>query len=302
MTKSLPFKLGNNPRKAVFVPQPEAYGSPVPSMDKAGKLSSCTGCVYYKGEMDVTAAHPDIEGYGACNIMGLLVDASDGDHLKLPQTCPSAENKTSAYGSVSHGYVEVAPLRAPYNGTDVPEDAATAVTLRPPTIKMPPPRRAVTSLDASYGIVKWETVPAPKGAHKDADLPVFADCWTDIEQDMIPKAGEVHAPIELYEDHNDLLWLALTSHDDNMALNLLGDAGVGKTEFARFLAWKMQVPFKRINFSAQSEVGSIVGSPALKDGETVWKLGSFGQRLPKPGGSQRQVSDSGQYVKACDRR
>ena len=284
MTGVLPFELGDNPNKAVLVPQSGEYGKPAPSVDNMNKLATCVQCLYYKETSEVSEAHAGVQGYGACNVMGLLIDRSQNDDLALAPACVLAKDRSSSsiHDQETAAQVRVGPLKPQFSGEEV---AVPPTTITPPKEEKPAeiPVREVTDADIEKGIASWEPIPTPKGGKRQLYIPVFADhLWSDTERDLIPRAGNADNPVELYIDHADALYDIVAGWGKGMATNLLGDAGAGKSELGRYLAYKMQVPYVRQNFTEQSEKGDIIGFPGLEDGETVWHYGPIARAFERP--------------------
>lgn len=136
------------------------------------------------------------------------------------------------------------------------------------------------------GIRAWRRVPDPDGRSEDIFLPIFDEkFFADYPDELalIPQTGSDPHP-ELYADHGGLLYamaVALMVLDETPAW--WGQGGVGKTEFARYLAWLMQLPFHRINLHGASEVDDILGKLLFENGETVFHPGRLPKAWQRPG-------------------
>lgn len=146
-----------------------------------------------------------------------------------------------------------------------------------------PTDRPVEERHAAIGIKSWRKVQSPKG-----DLHVFApifdpNFFTEAERLKIPKTGDPDTHPEGYIDHAGLVnavfceWLAL---DETPCL--VGEAGTGKTEFFRHMAWLMQLPFERISFTKATEIDDVAGKWLFVDGETQWHDGRLTSGWGKP--------------------
>jgi len=139
----------------------------------------------------------------------------------------------------------------------------------------------VSPEDREEGIIAWRKIGQPDGPGTVA-LPIFApSTFTDEELHHIPKTGDDNTP-ELYVDYDHKLYkFGIMGYKKGFNVALQGLPGTGKTEFCRWLAWLMQVPFYRFTFKKSSEVGQIMGSTqvrATENGpETYFEMG----RLPK---------------------
>jgi MoxR-like ATPase len=121
--------------------------------------------------------------------------------------------------------------------------------------------KEVTPEDAATGVRAWRRVPDPEGSGNEAFLPIYRlDFFSDEERAKIPKSGDDEHP-ELYVDHFGGVYLAAvawTELDETPAA--WGEAGNGKTELFRHLAWLMCLPFERMSITAQTEVDELMGS------------------------------------------
>lgn len=140
----------------------------------------------------------------------------------------------------------------------------------------------VSDYDRSLGIRAWRKVVDHDG--EVIHLPIFDPAhFTVEERALIPRTGSDEHP-ELFVDYADLLQtFAIDSYTLDEALALVGPPGVGKTEFGRWLAWLMQVPFRRFSFSESTDVEDLLGSPEFKEGETRFRYGRIPQAWTRPG-------------------
>jgi MoxR-like ATPase len=131
--------------------------------------------------------------------------------------------------------------------------------------------REVTEEHVAAGIRAWRAIPDPDGSGREAFLPIFrVDFFSDEEQMKIPRTGDGEHP-ELYVDHFGGAYLAAvawTELDETPAL--WGEAGTGKTELFRYLAWLMCLPFERISITASTEVDDLAGKMRYTDGKGTW--------------------------------
>jgi MoxR-like ATPase len=229
----------------------------------AESVGSCRGCVNY-----ISANDPSVpSGFDLCGATGSLIDtershegcpfakagipeASPAPLLPVITTAVAITNNKAAQsklvskarsGAASATIIE--PLEYP---TDLPVD------------------------DEDLSMIKaWRAIEVGEGSKRQmAYLPIFRPDATDAsgqpifnDEDllMIPKTGD-HTHPELYNDGAKLLEAFMVDGylcDETVCL--VGEPGVGKTEFARHLAWLMQVPFYHIQFTEETLPDEIIG-------------------------------------------
>ncbi len=141
-----------------------------------------------------------------------------------------------------------------------------------------PTDREVTAAHKARGIKSWRKIVDPEGYGAPTYLPVYEVLSFPEElRVLVPKTGDDEHP-EMYADHNGFLYtIAVMWQELNETPAWWGQGGVGKTEFARFLAWLMQSPFNRLNITSSTDLDDLVGKMRFEGGETVYQYG----RLPK---------------------
>jgi MoxR-like ATPase len=147
--------------------------------------------------------------------------------------------------------------------------------------------RPVTEDQQTAGIRAWRQVNDPEGLHEPQFLPIFNGtelCGFD------PRLSYgAHRP-DLYIDHQGVLYDAVV---ELLALNetpvLIGPPGTGKTEFACYIAYLMDLPFTRLSVSKGTEDYHFAGEKQLETDPvtgtpiTTWKPGRFTEKYDKPG-------------------
>lgn len=131
-----------------------------------------------------------------------------------------------------------------------------------------PTDREVTPGHKALGIRAFRKIEDPKGYGPPILLPIMNETAVDrdgkrifSEEDVarIPRSGDPERP-EKYFDHNGsvykvmVMWTRL-----GQTPALWGEAGTGKTELYRHLAWMMNMPFQRISITESSEVDDLFG-------------------------------------------
>jgi MoxR-like ATPase len=144
--------------------------------------------------------------------------------------------------------------------------------------------RELTAEDKESGIRAWRKVIDPDGSGNEAFLPIYSDhIFSDIEKTKIPQTGDDEHP-ELYVDHFGGVYMsaiAWTELDETPAL--WGEAGVGKTELFRHLAWLMQLPFERISITGSTELDDLAGKMHYEPTKgTYFQYGRLPRAWSKP--------------------
>jgi MoxR-like ATPase len=244
----------------------------------SGSLATCTACKNYVAPSTVQREF----GWnaGLCAATGRLLMPSR--LTQEPKTCGKAafgENRSSTNGLV------VSPMLDPEFLIDVDEIATAIVAedfIEPLEYVTD---RKVTDADRAEGILSWRKIMHPKyGDLKPAIwLPIMdPESYTEAERAMIPQTDDPEHP-ELYVDHQGLVYkvlVAMLGMDKAPVLN--GEAGTGKTECFRHLAWMTQMPFVRISLNKNSEVDDLIGKWLFEDGQTVWHNGRLATAWGKP--------------------
>jgi len=129
--------------------------------------------------------------------------------------------------------------------------------------------------DAADGIRAWRRVEDPYGDGF-VMLPIFdRSFFSEDERTMIPATGDSEHS-ELYVDYSNLLWkFATDAWEDDEVLCIQSAPGLGKTTFARWLAYLMQVPFRRVMIGPGSDPDDLFGKMLASSGSTYWHDGRF---------------------------
>lgn len=137
----------------------------------------------------------------------------------------------------------------------------------------------VTEEDRTLGIRAWRKITDPDGHGAPVLLPIFdINHFSEEEREEIPLKGDPEHP-ENYLDYQGLFYsFAVESYELKETPLLQGAPGLGKTEFARALAYSMSLPFVRITFRQRMDAEALLGSPQYDPEEgTYFQPG----RLPK---------------------
>lgn len=143
--------------------------------------------------------------------------------------------------------------------------------------------REVTADQAASGIRAWRKIEDPStGNH--TFLPIYrADYFSDEERAKIPQTGDDEHP-EDYIDHGFYTYkIAVLWTELDETPGVWGQAGTGKTEMFRYLAWLMQLPFERVSITGSTELDDLAGKMHYSPEKgTYWADGRLVKAWSKP--------------------
>lgn len=142
-----------------------------------------------------------------------------------------------------------------------------------------PADKAASEIEKRVGIRGWRAIVDHGGTDNVTYLPLYRlDYFTPEERAKIPRTGQDEHP-ELYVDHANMTYkVAVLWRELDETPALWGEAGTGKTEFLRYMAWLMCVPFERISITGSTELEDLAGKMHFsKEKGTYFEYG----RLPK---------------------
>lgn len=135
-------------------------------------------------------------------------------------------------------------------------------------------------------IMAWRLIEVGEGRkRKGVYLPIYdPEFFTSGQRETIPQTGDTEHP-ELYHDGSGIEEaFAITSWMKGQALCFVGEPGVGKTEAARWLAWKMQMPFTHLQITEETLPDEFLGTPAYHpELGTYFKKGRLPRAAEVPG-------------------
>lgn len=140
----------------------------------------------------------------------------------------------------------------------------------------------VSEDDKRDGIRAWRKIMDSR-QKRSVMIPIFdPEFFSEDERKKIPQSGDKEHP-EMYQDHANnaykvaTLWFKM---DETPCLQ--GVAGTGKTEFYRYMAWLMQLPFERVSITGSSELDDLAGKILFENNETVFQKGRIPKAWSKP--------------------
>lgn len=220
------------------------------------ELSSCRGCVNLIATNDPSVP----EGLTLCGATGSRIDPETSH-----QGCAFAKAGIPAAKAQPLNAVITDPLRV-----TSPEAVAIKVMATAKREASKPtfdPLSYNTDLEVGGEdkgvILAWRKMTVGDGSKaQDVFLPIFdPEGFSESERDAIPTAGDEDRP-ELYHDGSGLEEaFAVNSWKLDRPMTLVGEPGVGKTEGARYLAWKLQLPFTHLQLSEETLPDEFLGHP-----------------------------------------
>jgi MoxR-like ATPase len=140
----------------------------------------------------------------------------------------------------------------------------------------------VSDEEKARGIRAWRKI-EDQGSDRFVLLPIYDGNYFDLDElSKVPQIGDKEHP-EDYLDHFGgtyklaVLWMKL---DETPAA--WGQAGTGKTEFFRHMAWLMQLPFYRFSITGSTELDDLAGKMHFENGGTVFKYGRLPHAWSRP--------------------
>lgn len=144
----------------------------------------------------------------------------------------------------------------------------------------------VTPEEQAAGIRAWRQVTDP-ATDNFTYLPIYSPTlFSEDELSKIPQSGDDEHP-EDYIDHGFYIYkVAVLWQELDETPGVWGEAGTGKTELFRHLAWLMQLPFERISITGSTELDDLAGKMLLRKSgdvnETYWQDGRLVAAWSKP--------------------
>lgn len=125
-----------------------------------------------------------------------------------------------------------------------------------------PADRELTAAEIDAGINGFHRVFSDDGKRY-VDLPVFDPAHFDeVERAKIPAAGDDAGP-ELFHDYANLAYRVAAAWALGETPALTGAPGLGKSQAAYFLAWKMGLPLERVSITSASQLDDLAGYTEL---------------------------------------
>lgn len=258
----------------VMLPDPQLIGAPQESPDL---VSSCAGCARFVRE-DVVAVELGWST-GLCSAKGKLL-------LGSRYTLEARNCDVRSFGQVRQettGLMYLPEYDDNFIGSADPirHHQKEMQNWVDPTLY--PTDKPVDPADQARGIRAWRKVTDPATGNS-VFLPIYnIEHFSPEEQALIPRTGDDEHP-EDYVDHNfytykvTVLWTEL---DETPAM--WGQAGVGKTEFFRYMAWLMCLPFYRFSITASTELDDLAGTTQYTEGiGTHFEKGRLVRAWEKP--------------------
>ncbi len=263
-------------RFQVALPMPELLDRTV-SFNQRDACNSCASCVHFVRD-DVVARELGWAA-GLCAVKGKLIltnrQVIEARNCEFREYGPIRQSTNGVHllPEYESDFGEFDPIKAFFANREVQVEPTEYETDRP-----------VSTEESEAGIRAWRAVKDPE-RDTIAYLPIYrGDFFDDAERELIPNSGDDEHP-EMYVDHFGGVYLAAvcwTELDETPALT--GEAGTGKTELFRHLAWLMQLPFRRVSITGSTELDDLAGKMHYSpDKGTYFQYGRLPYAWMRPG-------------------
>ena len=260
-----------------------------PNRKSSDQPGSCLTCKFFvpsnvmQREIGFTA--------GLCVRNGFLVSSQSTS--KTARDCSSGESLASSISADSRSIekhydtmladVMILPELRPALtlgkkiGSNLPEPEVAFVDPKDYPTDAP-----VSDDDKAHGIRAWRKF-YNDDQSKSVMLPVFdMEFFDEDEQAKIPRPGDDNHP-ELYKDHQNLAFKCAVIWHLQETPALHGVAGTGKTEFFRYMASLLCMPFERVSITASSELDDLAGKTHYTPEKgTFFEMGRIPRAWGKP--------------------
>lgn len=266
--------------KAIFaVAMPDATQLAFNRRSQQDVVRSCNTCEHFVSE--VTMAREMGFPAGMCSVRGRLILGSR--YVYEARDCPDRSLATNGVRTDISG---ITMLPEYLIGTSASADPTiyhqqqAAVAVDPREYESD---KEVTEEDKAGGIRAWRRVEDPASKNF-TFLPIYSpDYFSPEERAKIPQTGDDEHP-EDYIDHGFYVYkIAVLWRELDETPGVWGQAGTGKTELFRYLAWLMQLPFERVSITGSSELDDLAGKMHYSpDKGTYWRDGRLVSAWSKP--------------------
>lgn len=242
-------------------------------------VRSCNTCEHFVRE-DVVAAEMGFSA-GLCSAKGKLLLSNR--YVYEARDCEDRSIALSGVRSDVHGIMMLPEYSSSFtlSSDPVKHHQQMKVIAVDPTVYQTD--RPVTEEQEKSGIRAWRLIVDPK-TENEVYLPIYrADYFTPEEMEKIPQTGDDEHP-EDYIDHGFYVYkVAVLWGELDETPGVWGEAGTGKTELFRHLAWLMQLPFERISITGSTELDDLAGKMHYSpDKGTYWQDGRLVEAWSKP--------------------
>lgn len=256
----------------------EEYSTTTALNENPTRPAACSSCKYFIPPRDMVEA--GLWNVGVCSLNGKII--ANAALVATAADCSTGEagprlNLVESVNLIDL-YKDVSIIDS---DGEVVESTAPVEVLEPSTYATDAP---VSDEDKARGIRAWRKI-LEHDSERSVMLPIYSeDFFTPEERAAIPRTGDDEHP-ENYIDHQGLdykaavLWLHL-----NETPALWGVAGTGKTEFYRYMAWIMCLPFNRISITASTEIEDLAGKMHYEPSRgTYFEYGRIPKAWQRPG-------------------
>lgn len=205
-----------------------------------------------------------------CAATGSLHPYSAGDLSKAPTLCGEYVDGTQSRPDPLVQFSTASlfdHIRQDLNMADQPAESAQNVE------RAEDPREP-TEAESAAGINGFVRVFSDDGKRW-VDLPTFDPAmFSDAEREKIPASGDDAAP-ELFRDYANLSYRIAAAWALGETPALVGAPGLGKSQAAYYLAWRMGLPLERVSITSASQLDDLAGYTELVRHETGGNVTEF---------------------------
>lgn len=251
-------------------------------------VNNCQNCIFFNSESET------IEKAGlpvkSCSRRNIVI--RDNDTAEVAKDCNVGANVgnreagTMLSTYVIDTHVGTAPLQVGNSTVDSDTGVSGSVSGRGRKRAIDPataPDKDASMEDKQMGIRGWRKITSADDNSMSLYLPIFdPQFFADDQRAMIPMSGDDEHP-EDYQDHQNLLYKVAGLWNMGMTPAVNGIPGTGKTEFFRYAAWVMQLPFVRLSIDNRTEKDDLAGKMHVSpDKGTYFKYGRLTSQWSKP--------------------
>lgn len=254
---------------------PTIGSNPDKPLGNDNKPYSCSNCIYISSRTDIHTDNtvPNTT-LNVCKRFGYTIKVGAGE--QVAQGCGFG---IAAFSEQDTEANKVSLSLEPFPDL-IPEEKDIVVDINTEDPLNYQSDSPVSEEDAKAGIKAWRKV---VDGNRSVMIPIFnPDFFSENERSKIPRPGDDEHP-ELYIDYHNIMYKFASIWMMTETPNLIGFAGVGKSEAYRHAAYLMQLPFERISITNSTELDDLAGHAQYsKENGTYFEYGRIPKAWRKP--------------------